>query len=683
MTKSKLERVPSTDKALAVALLSLLLGCRHEGTDRASGDDNETANEDAAGSTTATAGDEEPTDGDGEPWEPAGGAGECRIDDLVSPSSYVRRVKNLLTGEPPTNAELMAVMEDPAAFEALVRDWIETDGFRSKMWDYMKVTLQQGSHGEVGYISQVDPQERPGSFEVVPELYDNLDESFIRTAMRIIENDEPFNSIASTRTWVMTTGMMTYLIAADTRDWGTFTFYHDPFTNSEGVTFNDDTPFSVQLEHRTFYSQSSIEGDSCGNDPDPTSTNDSSVALRHLMGFSRHKCSMSVNHVFQDSDFNDWRPVTMTTMATDQEEQVRYYDLPTLRAADTIQLRVARAGFFSTPSFLATWRTNEDNSFRVTTNQTLIVGLGLAFEDTDVTTPLGDDGLGDDHAGPGTDCYGCHKNLDPMRNFFSNVYYPNSYNVVSIAEREERQASFSFQGHTASGDDIADLGQIVSEHPAFAEGWTQKLCYYANSQACDADDPEFQRIARAFEDSNFSFKTLIVDLFSSRLVTGAACADNFDVQPVPTSVARAQHLCTSLQARLGGIDACESSGAASDLSSGLPKDAWARGSHAPNQPASPSLFYASSIDALCREIAGNVVDAGGSPLQTSDMEGSLDALVDRVMGLSPADPRRAEMRQILSDHLTRAEEVTTNERVRLRSAFVLACTSPLVSSTDL
>jgi hypothetical protein len=243
------------------------------------------------------------------------------------------------------------------------------------------------------------------------------------------------------------------------------------------------------------------------------------------------------------------------------------------------------------------------------------------------------------------------------------------------------EASFSFQGYTAAGDDLGDLGAIIAEHPAFAAGWTQKLCYFANAQACNAEDPEFMRVVHVFEDANLDFKTLVVELFSSPLVTGAVCPADVEMQPVPTSVTRQEHLCYALNARLG-VDACGSSNVTTALSRALPADSWSRGSPVPNQPALSSLFYAAAVDSLCRRIGNAIVDAAGSPLQSSDMDGALNVLVHDLLGLSPSDPRHDTIRTVLAEHLADAAAVTDDKEAQLVSAFDLACTSPYLTSTD-
>lgn len=675
-----IEHILCTTRGLvgAGALLALLAsGCysgASAGRDEAASDEG-----DGAGGQGTVGGEGASSSGgtdDGEPWEPGGQGGECAADERVAAHVYVRRVKMILTGEAPTEDEVTRVTDDPAVMRELVAGWVETEAFRDKLRKYLQETLQLSQGGPREYVSQVSDRDNVGGFRPTDLLFDNLNESFVRTALTIVDERRPFSEIASTTTWMMTTGMIAYLLATDRVHGGDVTYYRRSFSK-DGITFNASTPLQTQIEHRTFHAPDLHDG--C---EDPTTNRNPEMLLTSLMrlGAPNGDCSTAIPGLFEEADFSDWREVELLPLE-DGGEQPRFWDGPTLRTLDAIALRAGRGGFFSSPAFLAGWRTNVDNSFRVTTNQTLIVALGLAFEDSDVTTPLGDEGLAAEHAEPGTQCYGCHKNLDPMRLFFDEVLYPDSYAVRALEDMPGLDPSFSFQGHTSAGETLADFGAILAEHPAFAAGWTQKLCYLANSRGCDTNDPEFLRVVGAFEDSGLDFKTLVVELFSSSLVTGADCTEGSSSVQGSVSITRKEHLCSALRVRLG-IDACNLSNTVRDLADALPADAWGRGSTIPTQPATSSLFYSATVDSLCERIGEEIVNADGSPIQDTDPEGSLAVLLESVMGLTPADPRYELNRTILQEHLEAAAEVTDDTEQHWVSAFTLACTSPYVVSTD-
>ncbi len=613
-------------------------------------------------------------------WEPVGEIDTCDVDVLTPPSVYVRRVKNLMTGQAPTNDELGQVVADPASLSSLVQSWFDEPAFRDKLTAFLTKTLQQFDGDRQDFGPQAVGSENIGRWSAPNALFNNLEQSFARTVMGLIDEGRPFTEIATTRTWMMTTGMVSFMLAAENGS-PRMRFYHQPFSDG-GVDYDENTPFSVQLANKTFYSSTPLNDCS---DPfsNNTTGNERNTFRLFMLGDSPGMCEGDITlSVFNDSDFQDWRSVEMTALDNGMV-QPSMFDAPTLRGVTELPLRSSRTGFFSTPAFLAGWRTNVDNSFRVTTNQMLIAGLGLAFEDSDISVPLGDDGLAEDHASPGTQCFGCHKNLDPMRNFFANEYDADTY-AVEIADQDDFvQPSFSFQGHSGFGDNLEDLGSILGEHPFFAEGWTQKLCMFANSKECDRDDPEFQRIVNEFESSNFDFEGLVVNLFASPLVTGAECVPGEEGAFATVSLARRDHLCTTLETRLDRDDACRINGRIRDLVDALPADGWARGSAAPDQATEPSLFYTSTLDSLCGELGSRVINQTGGPLQSSDIEGSLRYLVEEVMAIPPSDPLHSDVSAALQGHYDAAGDIDGNARNRLRSTFIVACSSALLGSTDL
>lgn len=633
---------------------------------------------------------EEPLD-----WQPQEEAEACNEDALLPAHVGVRRVKNLLTGQAPTSAELEAVQADPAKLREHVTRWIATPEFKDKLQSFFTVTLQQAQVTRREYVSQLSDSDTIAGLGGPDALWNSINESFARTAMKIVEDERPFHEIASTRTWMMTTGMMAFMIHIDKPLSPTVRFYHEPFTDDAlGVTFDSQTSPQVQMQHGTFYSTEALT-DTASGCAEPyvvrSPNNNRAKAIKRALFtvFITGRAPNTANfcksirlRMFQNSDYNDWRPVTMTTMDPTATRQMAFYNAPALRDANQLPLTIARAGFFTTPSFLAGWRTNTDNSFRVTTNQTLIVGLGLAFEDTDTTTPLGDEGLAADHASPGTQCYSCHKNLDPMRNFFDGVFLPETYGAKPVEDRDNETPSFSFQGYSQPGTTLADLGAILAGHPYFATGWTQKMCMFANSKKCNAQDPEFARVVKAFEDSNFNFKVLLIELFSSPLVTGASCAPGDEGDFAVVSVARREHLCKVLANRLNQPDVCAMTPSILALSTALPSAAWPRGSDVPAMPTEPSLFYAAGEKSLCKDIATELVDAPGSPLQSANMDGALNTIVQEVMGVLPTDPRHEQVSALMAQHINQVAGVESDPSEQLRSAFVVACTSPFVTSTD-
>lgn len=244
-----------------------------------------------------------------------------------------------------------------------------------------------------------------------------------------------------------------------------------------------------------------------------------------------------------------------------------------MRTGGELVLRVPRVGFFSTPAFFANWATNTSNLARVTVNQTLIVALGRSFDDTNNTQPLALPALDKAHAADPA-CYSCHKTLDPMRQVFRQAY-TLTYHEQKDPTQTSMRACLRSTASPRTSRRRKDCARHGS-HPRFALAWTQKLCYWANSSPCSENDPEFQRIAAAFESSGHKWKTLVRELLSSPLVTGTRNTQTFADQGMTISVSRRDQLCNAMSTRLGVPNLC-ALGRAPGLTQLVPSDGFTRG----------------------------------------------------------------------------------------------------------
>jgi hypothetical protein len=382
------------------------------------------------------------------------------------------------------------------------------------------------------------------------------------------------------------------------------------------------------------------------------------------------------------------------------EERTIYWDLPRLRAAATTELVVAtpRVGFMTTPAFFANWPTNASNSYRVTTNQALIVALGRSFDDRGTTVQVSETSVDTMHVQPGTACFGCHSTLDPMRDFFRQSFsLPYSTQLLDLGRSNiPATGTFTVDNSAAvSGTGVAAFARALAQHPRFAVAWTQKLCEYANSADCAEDDPELGRVAEAFRASNHDFRVLVRELFSSPLVTFAARTRTAEVTGVAVGISRRETLCTALENRLQLPDLCQLSqgtagvrnvftSTARNLALSIPGAGYARGDTVPLLPHDPNLFFSSATENLCTLLAAQLVD-GRPPSRYSSArrDEAIADLVVTVMGLPANDPRAAEMTSILTDHHAAALAAGATATLALRSTFTLACQSPLAVSLGL
>ena len=224
-----------------------------------------------------------------------------------------------------------------------------------------------------------------------------------------------------------------------------------------------------------------------------------------------------------------------------------FYDVLTLRNADTVLTRLPRVGFFTTNAFFENWQTNEDNQFRVAVNQSLLTGLHMTFASSEPTEPLNLEAIDESHTADMPTCYGCHRQLDPMRYYFSKSYNVRYQRPFGEGETERilepLTPSFAFLGRRNEGGDLRRFGRMIAEHPRFASAWVQKLCHYANSSACNERDPRFREITRRFAEGGFNFKEMMVSLYASALVSQREALQEPNETEGLISVTRRQHLC--------------------------------------------------------------------------------------------------------------------------------------------
>lgn len=624
----------------------------------------------------------------------------------VSVSAAVAKVKNLLVGLPPTDAEVEAVVADRAALNGLVAQWMTlpqynekllrffTTQFQQDQWTFWDLTFQ--FHGNIPFMND---QRR---------FVENLQQSFARTALQLIAEGKPFTEVLTTKRLMMTTAVMATYATVD-------------------VTHMDDGYNMVDLFQRDQPSQVTVQ--SAGNIPlqqttDPLNPyflvfNAPSIATSYQTGCpygtltypapASYSAIADLLYGYQprvpdrpgcfpplvaaparyitDADFSDWRMVTVRQPQT-AEATTRFYDLLTMRGGQELVLHTPRVGFFTTPAFAARWQTNDSNQHRVVANQTLIVALGKPIGLTNTTQPRSLAALDTAHAGPGTTCYECHQSLDPMRQFFhqSYSYYFGTQDVPEVLAVD---GQFAFHGVVGSGSRIEDLGDLLASHPMFGAAWVQKLCTYASSAPCDESDPEFQRLVGVFTESHYNWNALAKALFASPLVTYLQATDSVVGNGQVFPVARRDHLCATLSSRLGIADVCglnvntpSFSQVLTTIAGSWPSDQYSRGNESPSLAVTPSTMTRGGMEALCFDLAQKLVDNGTSGYNSADPTASIDKLTGTLMGLT--SDRSAGPAAVLLDHYNAALAMGTpptnpqNKVNAMKSTFVLACLSPYV-----
>jgi hypothetical protein len=659
-------------------------------------------------------------------------------------ASYVTKVKTLLTGIAPTQAEIDAVTTTPAGLGDLVDGWMKLPAYRIKMERFFADAFQQSQAQSQDFKSVIDD----GIYSPSDALLLNFRQSFAKTMTALTAAGEPFTAAATTTRLMMTTAMMMYYAYTDTSmltdatDKGAGRLINRFIQADPQWSFSITSKRTIPLadsgnpaspDYRVFsipnlsaqYGTTENAAYCSGVDP-VVFTNASSFAYggnltawlySFLLGqnfwffdppqgqpgskwcegggtTTDAKNQSLHNAVLTDADYADWRMVTIQTVTT-LAAQTRFFDVAGIRASDTLALFAPRVGFFTTPSFFSQYPTNISNQARATTNQTMIVGLGRAFDGSDPITMTNAPGVDAVHtANPA--CLGCHWSLDPMRRFFRSSFTLN-YGAQLDATQTAVKGTFLFGGVTAAGATMYDLASQIATHPRFKVAWTRKLCEWANSNHCNETDPELLRVAQVFADHNYDWQALVRALFTSPLVTDVSPTMTATQNGMPVAITRRAQLCATLDNRLGSTDVCGlgaiQTGAGGKtipaVATQLPNDGYSRGQVSALYVNEPDPFFRASVEKLCALVADRVVDvAGGADAGTAPSLYSSSApdvaIADIAHGLMGLDASRdAEPIRILTAHYQAAVAAKKTATVALKSTFTLACTSPWVVSVGL
>ncbi len=632
-----------------------------------------------------------------------------------SVNTAVAKVKNLLTGMPPTDAEIAAVVADPKALPGLVDSWLKLPQYTEKMRVFFSLAFQQTQITAADFVDLIPPNGINGQATAL--LVQDCRESFARTVLELDAQGDSFTNAFTTHRYMLTPALMEYLAMTDARhadnngkvidDWATA---HPGAKLVVGLQAGpvplEQTIDEKSLNFLHFYdadlAKLTYTEPACATDPIVLPA--SSLAIHDMLygridghkvanpqGGAQIQCppkggSLAATQLTA-ADFTTWKMVTIRAPKPGEATSV-FYDLPHLRSASELVLHTPKVGFFSTPGFQANWTTNQSNQFRVTVNQAMIVATGMQYDGLDATPSPQTPGLDAAHAADSA-CFSCHRLLDPTRAIFSATL-SWTYNQATDPKMMAEKGLFLFQGVTHPVESLDDFSAVLAAHPAVPAAWAQKLCTYFNSAPCQPDDPEFQRIVADFQ-QGFSWSTLVREMASSPLVTHLANTATYAAQGEVIAVTRRDHLCAALNARLKLHDACGQTlimgansgiGAAPSIASGLPSDGYGRGSTTPVLPNLPTLFYRAGVENICALVAAKVIDAKADPNQpdalqwtSKNPDTAIDDFTAIVVGLVKSDPRYAPVRTLLAQHFADAQK-TANKTDALRSTFVTACLSP-------
>ncbi len=619
--------------------------------------------------------------------------------EAVGPSVYVPRVKNLMTGLAATDAEVNAVVADPNALRTLIDQWMTLPEFQGRMLDFFRNAFQQNQvvtsalMANLGLNFQVNPA-------VAKQLERNIMDSFPMTVWEMVKAGTPLNTAVTTNQYMMTTAMMSLLSYAD-----------DIAVDDKGKTTNRPlgrtaipaTGFTIDPKSTATLAQSLTVGDPnymTFNLPatfagcttlTPYTFNTANQMYQQLFGFLLGRSpyppciannnSTTFTSQFADTDFSDWRLVTLNTTTTNTTPN--FFDIIKIRAANAMSLHTQRIGYFGTMAFDANWGTNTSNEARVTANQSLIVAIGESIlgEDTIVKFPVN---ATDANHATNPACAGCHSQLDPFKQYFRQSY-SLTYHDQTDTTQLSQPAGFNIGGVTTTGQGVGDLSKTLASHPRFQLAWAQKLYFWGTSTPALEDDPELVRIAGVFAKANYDFKTLAREVFSSPLLTLASGTKTTQTNGVILSIARRDQFCAALSNRMGLADVCgmetvKPTSAQNTIASRallMPVDTYYRAYALPSYPTNPDLFFRDSVESICRLVADQVVDvAAGSKYSSKSSDQAMSDFVATVMGVPPSDPRSSPAIAILKDNYTAALAAKATPTDSLKSTFTLACIAP-------
>ena len=628
-----------------------------------------------------------------------------------SPSVYVAKVKNILVGLAPTDAEVAAVVADPTALPGLIEAWMQTPEYQRKMMVFFELAFQQTQITAANFID-IAPPNGLGPGRSMPLLIQNARESFARTVLGMNAAGSPFTSSFETKQLMMTPALMQLYAWFEAHQANDASAVTDAFAKANpGLMITLEAsggpiPIAESLtvggpNYMHFYNPDLTTlgyPDPACIGADPITINGTAANLYDVLYgvVPNHKvgtaaCAVrggtGMGQQLVASDFTDWKLVTIRP-PTGSEATTPFYDLTALRTRSVLVVKTPRIGFL-TPAFFANWPTNASNQMRVTVNQALIVATGAQIDGTDGTTPASTPGLDAEHAAPGTACFGCHQLLDPTRSILSSTYswYYNTQTDMSLVTQP---GMFAFQKVVQPMTTLGDFAHLLATHPMVPQAWAQKLCYYANSAPCDPGDPVFQKIVADFATGN-QWNQLVRDLLSSPLTTNVTKTKTYVTNSEVIAVSRRDHLCAQLDHRLGFVDICQldafnqggGKSALAQIITGMPSDGYGRGGVIPVLPNEPTLFYRSGLENICAAVSAMVIDAKANPKQpnakvwtSTDAPTAIAELVSIVIGLTTSDERTAPVLEALTSHFNDAVASGATKTDALRSTFVTACLSP-------
>ena len=560
------------------------------------------------------------------------------------PTVYLAKVKNLLVGLPPTSDEVAAVTADPTQLKPLIQGWMQLPQYATKMQRFFELAFQQTQVTSADFADQVYPKQIDVNGTTTPLLLQNLQESFARTMLALIAAGQPLTAATTTNQLMMTTALKelyAFLDVWEVDDNGTVT---DRFKKA-----NPKLQITVETGAGPIPIAETLDPTSANYmhwyDPD-AATEDASIA-----GCAMDPIVYPAERV---------HAALAALRRARRPEARRRHELPAVGrqrdrgAAHGRRLHRLDAGDHPPPEhrrgvehvLRSAGAAERDDVGPVDPARRVLQHAGVLRQlaDQHQQPDAGDDepdvdrgagGVGrrdrSDHAAdqPAARARRRARRRAPAaptatsrsirRARSSPPATPGTTTTSSTRPGRASRASSSSRGSSSRSPAWPTSAARWPRTRCSPPAWVEKLCYYANSEPCDAADPEFQRLVSLFQASNYSWNTLVAELFASPLTTNATPTETTTAHGEVVAVSRRDHLCAALDNRLGLDDVCglkattkkQMTATVPQIVSGLPSDGYGRGSTIPVLPNQPSLFYRAATENICAAVAAQVIDVAG------------------------------------------------------------------------
>ena len=287
------------------------------------------------------------------------------------PSAYVAKVKNLLVGLPPTDAEVQTVQADPTQLAPLIDGWMALPEYQTKMLTFFELAFQQTQVSIADFAEQTYPDQAAINGTTSPELLQNLRESFARTVIELNTEGSPLTGAVTTTRLMLTPALMefyAFLDAWQVDDAGIVTDRFRAANPKLQITVEasagpipiaqtlDPTNANYMHWYDPDVANDANAGTGCAEDPivyGPDAHILHYLLYGSLAGYKNSAggaCSVTAGTASAPqlvaADFTDWKMVTLRPPAAG-ESPTAFYDLPTLRSASELVLALPRLGFFT------------------------------------------------------------------------------------------------------------------------------------------------------------------------------------------------------------------------------------------------------------------------------------------------------------------------------------------------